>query len=178
MDKHTPIQLPLAIDGLTVEIPLTKGYVAVVDALDADLLERKWYGLEMHKGNVYAVRNAPYGTKPALILMHRVILERMTGRVLLRKETCDHQDMNCLNNRRSNLRLANHQQQSANKTIQCNNTSGLKGVEFNKRSQRWLSVIVVNKKRVYLGTFDDPQEAHEAYCKAAAEYFGEFARFE
>ena len=37
-------------------------------------------------------------------------------------------------------------------------------------------MIVVRGRRNYLGTYDTPEEAHEAYCKAAKEHFGEYAR--
>lgn len=40
---------------------------------------------------------------------------------------------------------------------------------------RWLAQINVNKKKIHLGYFSTPEEAHEVYKKAALEHFGEFA---
>ena len=55
------------------------------------------------------------------------------------------------------------------------NTSGYKGVSWYKRDRKWQAGIKVNGKFIYLGLFNDPKEAHEAYIKAAKKHFGEFA---
>lgn len=47
--------------------------------------------------------------------------------------------------------------------IQKNNTSGYRGVSWEKRSQKWLSQIVSNGKIKYLGRYNDPWEAAKAY---------------
>ena len=57
------------------------------------------------------------------------------------------------------------------------NTTGRKGVTYNKRLKKFQARIVLNNKRKYLGVFTTTEEAHAAYCAAATELHGEFARF-
>ena len=47
---------------------------------------------------------------------------------------------------------------------------------LNRNAKKFRSTITVNRKRILLGQFDTAQEALEAYCKAAKEMHGEFAR--
>lgn len=41
---------------------------------------------------------------------------------------------------------------------------------------RWSAMIRYKKKTYWLGLYDTEKEAYEAYCKAARERYGEFAR--
>ena len=177
MVNHTPIQLPLAIDGTTFEIALAKGGIAIVDAADADLGMLNWHGAVI--GNdIYAHRFQYIGGVRKHSYLHRVILERKLGRALTHGELSDHKDLNTLNNRRENLRLATRNGNASNRKRQSNNTSGYKGVTFDKQTGRWRAQVHHNNKHISLGRYDTPEEAYEAYCKAAQEYFGEFARLE
>jgi hypothetical protein len=47
-------------------------------------------------------------------------------------------------------------------------------VSFKKSRNKWQSQIKINGKTKHLGLFETEIEAHEAYCKAAAELHGEF----
>lgn len=87
----------------------------------------------------------------------------------------DHADRNSLNNSILNLRPTNRSQNAANSDLSLRNSTGLKGVYWHKRIKTWWSAITVNKKQIYLGKFDTPEEAQEAYNTAARRYFGEFA---
>jgi len=86
----------------------------------------------------------------------------------------DHVDGNGLNNQKANLRVASHAENCANRRINRNNTSGFKGVSKNK--ERWQAYIRVAYRQIHLGYFDTPEEAAEAYDRAAIAYFGEFAK--
>lgn len=90
----------------------------------------------------------------------------------------DHIDGNPSNNVIFNLRLATSSQQKQNKGVQSNNRSGLKGAFYHacRKGKKWRSQIKVGDTLVFLGYFNTPEEAHVAYCDAAVEYFGEFAR--
>lgn len=160
----------------TISIPLTKGYSAVVNAIDADLASYTWRSAKKAEDRIYAQRNETVNGKKKTIPMHKQILERVLGRTLLSSEQVDHKDRNGLNNIRSNLRLSSPAQNQQNQKRHKDNTSGYKGVRFSK--DKWMARISVNGTRIYLGVFDTPELAHKAYCEAAKKYHGEFARFE
>ena len=65
---------PIQIDGDVAYVTLTKGYTAVVDAVDVPLISSgNWHAVEIHR-NVYAMRNVidKEGRRTGL-LMHRVL---------------------------------------------------------------------------------------------------------
>ena len=93
----------------------------------------------------------------------------------------DHSDGDRDNNSIRNLRLATPQQNSANKKLQINNSSGFKGVRIrpNKAgNMRWRAVIETKGKNITIGTFATGEEASAAYLEIAKNYHGEFARRE
>jgi HNH endonuclease len=160
-----------------VGIQLSKGCIAIVDERDADLARRYWH-VTTEKGKpCYACGNTPLGSRStAKVYLHQIIMERCVGRLLNSEEQVDHRNGNKLDCRRENLRIASHAQNRWNTGH--HNSSGLKGVYLHKRSGLWQASIRVNGKKHHLGYFRTPQEAHEAYKKAALELHGEFARFE
>jgi hypothetical protein len=87
----------------------------------------------------------------------------------------DHVDGDMTNNRISNLRVASSKQNQGNSKMPCHNTSGLKGVSWSKKSGKWAAQINQGNKKVWLGVYEDKNDAHQAYMKAAIEHFGEFA---
>lgn len=87
----------------------------------------------------------------------------------------DHIDRDSLNDCIENLRLATHSQNGANCNRSKTNTTGKKGVWFDRRTQRHGACIRCNGVRVYLGFFATAEEAHAAYLSAAEYCFGEFA---
>ena len=96
------------------------------------------------------------------------------------KPFVDHRDLNKHNNIWTNLRLATKSQNQANIGLIKSNASGLKGVSRYRAGEPygkpWQASIGVNGKSKHLGHFATKEEAHAAYCEAASEIFGEFAR--
>jgi hypothetical protein len=88
----------------------------------------------------------------------------------------DHRDRCRSNNRWSNLRLATKSQNQGNTAPWPSNTSGFKGVTWNKKRKRWYAQITIRGVVNYLGSFLDINDAALAYKNAATKYFGEFAR--
>ena len=97
--------------------------------------------------------------------MHRVILNAPPGREV------DHINRNGLDNRRSNLRLATHAQNEANKPPR----GEYKGAYWCKKSGRWRASIRVDGRLRHMGRFATREEAARVYDDAALEAFGEFA---
>lgn len=161
---------------MSVVIQLTKGYTAIVDDEDADLAAFKWQVAIKPVNKAYAQRGI-YEGRAITQSLHRVVLARVLSRELARNEYVDHIDGDSLNNRRSNLRLCTLSQNSHNAKRRSDNTSGYKGVYFDKTRGCWRAHIRLNNKRKSLGAFSTPEEAHQAYCNAARELFGEFANF-
>ena len=88
----------------------------------------------------------------------------------------DHINGDPWDNRLSNLRTATNQQNCMNRSLRRNSKSGYKGASWYPRRQMWCAQIYTKGKNKYLGLYATPEEAHAAYCKAAKELHGEFAR--
>lgn len=90
-------------------------------------------------------------------------------------EEIDHK--NCVrdDNRIENLRNCTHMQNSFNRRLNKNNTTGHKGVAWWTRG-RFVSNIRFNGKNIRLGIFDTAQEAAYFYNYANSYYHGEFGR--
>lgn len=74
----------------------------------------------------------------------------------------DHKDLRKDNNAISNLRLVTRKQNNENIATPRNNTSGCRGVSFQKNEKRWTAYIYHNKSRIHIGCFDDLQSAINA----------------
>ena len=79
-------------------------------------------------------------------------------------------------NRFCNLREANRCENLSNRGKNKNNTSGYKGVWFNRKLQKWIAGITVNNKVIHIGVFMAPELAYQAYCQKTIELNGEFAK--
>lgn len=148
-----------------------KGLVTLVDDEDYEWLSQwNWNALRATHADTWYVRRT--GPRPAQISirMHRQILEAPPGIVV------DHRNGDGLDNQRSNLRLATYAQNGFNRGPGKNNSSGVKGVSWHKRADKWTATINLNGKQLYLGLFDELEDAAQAYRCAAVELQGEFAR--
>ena len=85
----------------------------------------------------------------------------------------DHEDRNSLNNNIDNLRLGNSVLQTQNRGIRSDNTSGVKGVSWNKQLSKWQAYISVGGKLKHLGLFTTIKKAAEARNAAVREYWSE-----
>lgn len=159
-----------------MKIQLNKGQFAIVDKEDFEYLSQwKWY-VSRNKHfpfTEYAKRNRHVNDKSKEIFMHRVILEKHTKTI--KHQLVDHINHDGLDNRNLNLRIANNSQNKAHGKKYSSNTSGYKGVSWDKEQNKWGVAISIQGKDKRLGRFIDKEEAALAYNKAAKQYFGEFA---
>lgn len=100
--------------------------------------------------------------------VHHLIWESVHGAVPDGLEI-DHIDGNRYNNSILNLRLIQHDQNCQNRQkAHIQSKSGVKGVHYDKANKKWVAVIGRNGKRIFLGRFDNIEEAKIAYAKGAA----------
>ena len=108
------------------------------------------------------------------IATHRIIWEMFNGPIPSGAQI-DHIDGDRANNRIQNLRLADSKQNAWNRGLSRANTSGFKGVCYEKASRKWLTQIRTNGVARKIGRFNTKEEAAEAYRKADIQYRGEFS---
>jgi hypothetical protein len=164
------------------EIPLTKGYIALVDDADFErvVAAGPWTAAKRigHGARtVYAQRHT-LGTKGRkTIYLHRFILELPIARF----PKVDHWNHNGLDCRRRNLRITNdfgnqHNRQKCLSIEGRPTTSKFKGVSWWKSNRAWVARIADGKGgRIFLGNFSCEETAAHAYDAKAVELFGEFA---
>ena len=75
-----------------------------------------------------------------------------------------------------NLRLVTPQQNSMNKSISKNNTSGNTGVYYNDQMNKWLSQIRFNKKLIHFGSYHNKEDAIRIREIAELLLFKEYSR--
>lgn len=127
----------------------------------------------------YAVRyEKRINCKRVTILMHREIM----GLAPDDPGTVDHAFHNTLDNRRfvdgkENLRLATQSEQLCNQRKRKDNTSGYKGVSWDKQQNKWHAYINIHGVRYTLGFFKNKGAAYKARCEAAMRLHGKFACF-
>ena len=83
-------------------------------------------------------------------------------------------------NRKENLRIPSGElsfdtYNQMNKPLQSNNKSGCVGVTWHKRDNIWEVYISINRKQLYLGRYEDYDEAVKVRKEAEKEYFGEYS---
>ena len=105
--------------------------------------------------------------------IHRLIFMINYGYV---PEFIDHIDGNPSNNRIENLREATCIENCQNQKMAKNNTSGIKGVTLNKNINKWLVRVSVNKKRLFLGYYDNLDVAELVANETRIKYHKNFAK--
>ena len=120
-----------------------------VDLNDVDELKKYTWTLNQ-EGYARTKINKKY------VLMHRFITKCPNDKVV------DHINRNRIDNKKSNLRICNVIDNCHNASISNNNTSGVTGVNFNKKSRKWRAYIMCNGINYNLGFYCDKEEAIKA----------------
>jgi hypothetical protein len=105
---------------------------------------------------------------------HRVAWLLSTGQ--WPSDFIDHINSVKTDNRRCNLREATMSENKRNMGARADNKSGVKGVYWNRKDQKWMAAIKVDGKSRHLGSFLTLEAAAKAYANAAPRVHGKFAR--
>lgn len=152
------------------------GYEVLID--DEDIYKVNLYKWWINKREYntsklcYFVSNTYTDGKRHIISLHRYIMNCK----LHDKVTVDHINGNTLDCRKSNLRICTHAQNCRNRKISKNNSSGYRGVFWNKRDNLWCSQIVFDKHRYNLGRYSDNISAAKIFDIASIYFYKEYAK--
>jgi HNH endonuclease len=154
---------------MSVEIPMTRGFTAIVDEADAGrVLCHSWRASPKGPA-IYAIssfRENPRGKRT--VYLHRFILSASIGTVV------DHKDHDGLNNRRNNLRFATTPQNGANQRPTFHNKHGYKGVTFKADRQKYYGYVRALGRLFYSRPCGCPLEAALARDVLAIKHHGDF----
>lgn len=154
-------------------------YVLELDEEDKHFLDEfPWtYEVQKHNCVYFLCRYEQASGIKITIKLHRLINGATIikdGYVFNNALSVDHKNRNTLDNRRENLRFCTKSQNAMNSKKRVGNTSGHKGVSWEKNRQKWKAYLNLQGKQIHLGYFDSKQEAVIARLKGAQEIFGEF----
>ena len=136
------------------QIPLTQGQIALVDDEDYERVSKyKWQaGWRPNICSWYAVAD---GT----LYLHRFIMDaKADEQIGFFGSTLDCQKENLIVYGGAN-----------GLQVTPNNTSGYKGVTWNKEAKKWRAQVWLNGKSIHLGTYTTAEEAYAAYCRAISQ---------
>ena len=153
------------------------GYNVLIDDEDYEkIINYKYYIISSkEKKGFFYFRRYSYETgKRVGICLHRELMNCEQ----FDKKCVDHINGNTLDNRKCNLRICTIAQNNRNQKIKKRNTSGHKGVDWNKKARKWRAKIKFNNQDIYLGLFVNINDAADAYAEASKKYHGDFGRTE
>lgn len=78
-------------------------------------------------------------------------------------------------NRKSNLRLVSKFVNNINQPNRKDNKSGIKGVNWDNKSNKWVVRISINHNRLFLGRYDNLEDAKFIREQAEEKYYGEYS---
>lgn len=158
----------IVVDGALARIPLTRGLVALIDAVDVPLVSGvNWCACPSRK-TFYAHRTISRRGCQRKVILHRLLMAPPPGMHV------DHVNGDGLDCRRENMRIVTLLQNNLNRGKRVTNKVGLKGVS--QLGNRYRAEIQTDGVKTYLGLFATPEEAHSAYCAASETQHREYGR--
>lgn len=162
----------ITLDTHSIVFATSKGkeFEILIDTSEIELVSSiaKWYVLSNPKRDVvYAYANVVVDGKQRYLTMHRFIMNCKD-----KNKVVDHLNHNGLDNRKSNLRIATHSENSQNQSkLRSNNSSGYRNVFRLRDTDKWYVMIGLKGKYSNLGIFDDIEEANAVATEARKRMF-------
>lgn len=146
----------------------------IIDDEDLEKLSKhKWWGSA--QGKLIRVETDLFKDEEKLWGVKRVSMAKYILDIKNNRYDVDHIDGNPLNNKKSNLRACSHKNNIRNrKNLNKNNKSGVRGVGWDKFRNKWVAQLMFNKKHIFLGRFDDKNDAIIAVIKGRKKYFKKY----
>jgi len=139
-------------------IPLSQGYVALVDDADYPLLSDFRWCYRGEKGKQgYAVRHIKVDGKDRLLYLHRQIAQPPEGKVTV---FLNHDTLDC---RRTNLMNVTEEEARRHHRVRRDSKSGIKGVRYNPDNDTWSAYVYRHSHCYQVGTYRTAEQASAAY---------------
>lgn len=142
----------------------------IIDTKYVEDVKKVYWGVIKTKGNNIYLRSSKSRSDKNLVRLHRYIYFLEYGIELKDGDVIDHKNRNTFDNRISNLNLVTYLENAQNASTRRDNTSGVKGVSWNKKKKRWVAYIQYNKKKKVLGAFSTLDEAKKKRIDAEEKY--------
>ena len=141
-------------------------YVKLSNCNDSMLCDvEDWWKLSLFRWYKDSLGYAACSEKPKRF--HCFIIDNDSGELVV-----DHINRNRLDNRKCNLRLASYQENTRNSNKKCTNKSGIKGVWYDERRNKWCAGISLHGKSIGLGRYNTIEDACEARKNGEIKYWG------
>lgn len=136
------------------------------DIEDLPLIKsRSWY----RDKDGYLVSCYYYAGRRRFVRFHRIVMNAQEDEIV------DHINHKRADNRKRNLRVCKRAENDRNRGLYATNTSGISGVHFDTKRNKWIASITYNRRRIFIGRFSHKEEAIRARLLKEAELFKDFA---
>ena len=137
------------------------------DKEDYDLVKQYCWSVDNSTGYAKTIDRINNTGK---LYLHRLVMGCTKGDKII----IDHIDRNKIDCRKKNLRIVNNSQNTMNSCIRSDNISGVRGVSWDKRKNKWVAKITVNQQNIILGYYNSFEDAEKARKIGEDKYFGEY----
>lgn len=136
------------------------------DIEDLPIIKSRIWGIDK---DGYLVHSYFYFGQLRFVRFHRLIMDVKPAQIV------DHINRNRADNRKNNLRVCERTENDRNRGLYATNTSGITGIHYDKKRNKWVASITYNCKRLFIGRFDFKEEAVKARLIKEVKLFKDFA---
>ena len=134
-----------------------------------DEVSEKYWGVRK-SGSLIYLRSSDRKNESERVSLHRLVYSLKHNMTVDELDIIDHIDRNTMNNLSCNLNMVSHLENSQNTTLRKDNSSGVKGVYWDKTREKWIAEIQYNKKKMRIGAYINKEDAIKARQEAEKKY--------